>query len=698
MELLAKLLYTAGTLDFGQGRFREALSMHREALKAAQAANDLGGEALARHGLCETLYFTGPFDEALAEGRRADELFRSLGQRPMVYHNAYMVGWLLWLKGQVRQSIEASQEAVEGCRELGNRRDEGFALARSVQLTSAGDLGRAIREGGQAVRIAQEIETPRLELAARGIRVSALVEANHWDGIESEIDRCLDMVDRLRTDFSRSRLVALKGWVALRSGDRPGARALFERAIELAGGIALDVMWNLWVEMLAHEETDDEEGLSSAADRLTDAARDESPLFVAWGTYGRGLAAAQREDWPEAKRLASEAVAAARSFGERSLEWRAARLSWKALAGLGRHWDGMVQLAGAAQTLRGITDSLDEDEHRRSFVERPSVADVMEAHAGWLLGGLSPDELEAVRSVASVREVAPEEAVFRRGDSGDAIFVIDEGTVRIGLPAASGDDRVLARLGPGESFGEVALLDGRPRTADAVAESPARLIELPRDEFLRLLADHPNVAERLVEALGSLIHDGEGAAGDGSPDIPARLTRAIQTLAFREGRAGASIEILPVFASEGTIRYLRPTGSDSLQIGSGGATHPNEAVVSALGRHGIEPVAVHSTSWRYERGRLVLTYLAVLEGAVEPPAGMRALDVRRAELARGSATGPPPSIQIDSVVEHALRHLAWLLRDDPAIKRTLGDPWTTLLSSYEPEPFRSLGQFEAATG
>ena len=526
MELLARLLYTAGTLDFGQGRYREALAMHREALRAAQSANDLGGEALARHGLCETMYFTGPFDQALAEGRRADELFRSLGQRPMVYHNLYMVAWLLWLQGRIRESIAASDESVEGCRELGNRRDEGFAIARSVQLTSAGELGQAIRDGSEAVRIAQEIQTPRLELVARGICVSALAEAGQWHGLDQEVERCFEIADRLGTNFSRPRLVALKGWLACRNRDPESARALFQEAIDLTGGILLEVMWNLWIETLAYEETGDEAALRSAAERLAEAARDDSPLFVGWGTYGQGLAALLRGAWAESADLADQAATMSRSFGERSLEWRAARLSWKARAQQGRHWDGMVQLARAAQIIEGITASFDDEDLRRSFLDRPAIADVRKAHSSWLFGGLRPEDLDAVRSVCRVREVANGQAVFRRGEPGDAVFVIDQGMVRIVLPAESGDGRVVATLGPGEAFGEIALLDGEPRTADAVADGPARLIELPRDEFLRLLADHPMVAERLIEALGERVRDGEHGASDGFTDIPARLTRA----------------------------------------------------------------------------------------------------------------------------------------------------------------------------
>jgi hypothetical protein len=64
--------------------------------------------------------------------------------------------------------------------------------------------------------------------------------------------------------------------------------------------------------------------------------------------------------------------------------------------------------------------------------------------------------------------------------------------------------------------------------------------------------------------------------------------------------------------------------------------------------------------------------------------------VARAELARGDATGPPEAIGVAAVIEHGLRHLAWLVHDDPAIAEALSD-WTGALSSYQAEPFRALG-------
>jgi hypothetical protein len=145
-----------------------------------------------------------------------------------------------------------------------------------------------------------------------------------------------------------------------------------------------------------------------------------------------------------------------------------------------------------------------------------------------------------------------------------------------------------------------------------------------------------------------------------------------------------------VYLKDGEIWWLRPAAGPSLQVDGDGSAHPGDAVVSALDGYGVHPVAVHSTSWRFEQGRLVVTYLAVLDGPAPSVKGFSASEVRRRELARGSASEPPPAIEIDHVVEHALRHLAWLGRDDPVIRDLLHGGWFRALEAYEPEPFRSL--------
>lgn len=73
-----------------------------------------------------------------------------------------------------------------------------------------------------------------------------------------------------------------------------------------------------------------------------------------------------------------------------------------------------------------------------------------------------------------------------------------------------------------------------------------------------------------------------------------------------------------------------------------------------------------------------------------PEGSLELVAVERSQLARGGSVSPPDSITVSSVLEHAVRHLAWLIRDDPAIADALSD-WHEALSNYDPEPFRSLG-------
>jgi hypothetical protein len=67
------------------------------------------------------------------------------------------------------------------------------------------------------------------------------------------------------------------------------------------------------------------------------------------------------------------------------------------------------------------------------------------------------------------------------------------------------------------------------------------------------------------------------------------------------------------------------------------------------------------------------------------------IPIGRAELARNSATGAPPVIAYQQVLEHGLRHLAWLVRDDEVVRSELSDSWKEVLAGYIPEPFRHLG-------
>ena len=150
------------------------------------------------------------------------------------------------------------------------------------------------------------------------------------------------------------------------------------------------------------------------------------------------------------------------------------------------------------------------------------------------------------------------------------------------------------------------------------------------------------------------------------------------------------LEILLVAVSGGTIRSLRPHDAASWQVVCPPGADPGPVVIAALAEEDLRPAVVHSTSWRHQDGRLLLTYLVVLASGAPPAARLVALPVRPGPLARGGATSPPATLDIEHVLHHALRHLAWLQREDPAVAAELDPAWTAALAGHRPEPFHAL--------
>jgi CRP-like cAMP-binding protein len=94
----------------------------------------------------------------------------------------------------------------------------------------------------------------------------------------------------------------------------------------------------------------------------------------------------------------------------------------------------------------------------------------------------------------------PGEVLFREGDPGDTMYVIVSGTVRI-TKSVKGEDKTLALLGPGEFFGEMAILNAKPRTAAAVVEERARVLVLGARTFEQMVVSNVEIAVRLIKKL-----------------------------------------------------------------------------------------------------------------------------------------------------------------------------------------------------
>ena len=114
------------------------------------------------------------------------------------------------------------------------------------------------------------------------------------------------------------------------------------------------------------------------------------------------------------------------------------------------------------------------------------------------------------------------------------------------------------------------------------------------------------------------------------------------------------------------------------------------AVVAQLTRANLgEPAVLHSTSWRQARRGVVLTFVVVMDAAAV--GDLEHVPVRRVDLARGGATAAPKEVPPGPVIEHGLRHLAWLAKDDAVVAGALPAGWLSALGGYVPEPFRHLG-------
>jgi len=148
-----------------------------------------------------------------------------------------------------------------------------------------------------------------------------------------------------------------------------------------------------------------------------------------------------------------------------------------------------------------------------------------------LFTGLGEADVASLAAHLRRRRYARGEVVFLRDDPGDSLFIVKSGVIRIVLTSPEGKEITLAVRGPGDFFGELALLDGEPRSADAVAQEPAELLLLEREDFLALVDDRPSVAVALLKVLSKRLRQASQTVEDAAfLDVPARLAIAILRL------------------------------------------------------------------------------------------------------------------------------------------------------------------------
>jgi hypothetical protein len=182
-------------------------------------------------------------------------------------------------------------------------------------------------------------------------------------------------------------------------------------------------------------------------------------------------------------------------------------------------------------------------------------------------------------------------------------------------------------------------------------------------------------------------HEGDARAGarQGAASLSPQPPPPVQPWAV-EGPVQAEVFVLRMRA--GRPELAGPCGPDPWYIEVAPEDDPVE-VVSRLSRNLMgQPILVHSTSWRRARGAVVLSFVVV--NADDQATQLVGVPISRTELARSGATSAAKTIASAQVLEHGLRHLAWLAREDQAVIDALSEEWKRVLAEYVPEPFRNI--------
>ena len=153
-----------------------------------------------------------------------------------------------------------------------------------------------------------------------------------------------------------------------------------------------------------------------------------------------------------------------------------------------------------------------------------------------LFEGLKEEELEAIASVTITRSFSKDQVIILAEEEGDALFLINTGQVKGSIVSEDGREVILSLLGEGAVFGELALLDEKPRSANVVAMSDAELYMLHRSDFLQLLYRVPKIAITLLAELATRLRKTDRKIeGLALLDVTNRISETLLQLADEQG-------------------------------------------------------------------------------------------------------------------------------------------------------------------
>jgi CRP/FNR family cyclic AMP-dependent transcriptional regulator len=212
-----------------------------------------------------------------------------------------------------------------------------------------------------------------------------------------------------------------------------------------------------------------------------------------------------------------------------------------------------------------------------------------------------PAVIEHFGTYMTRRSVRRGATIFAKGDPGTGLMAVLWGSVKISVPTADGREAVLNIINPGEIFGEIALLDGRPRTADAVAMDDCELMVIDRRDFIPFLREQPDIALKFIEILCARIrHTSEQVEDVMYLSFPGRLAKTLLQLtggpeapaAHRSVRiTQRELSSIIGMSRESTNKQLRAWENRKwVRLQRGGIAVLNPAALAKLAEAGLESV------------------------------------------------------------------------------------------------------------
>lgn len=155
-----------------------------------------------------------------------------------------------------------------------------------------------------------------------------------------------------------------------------------------------------------------------------------------------------------------------------------------------------------------------------------------------LFSALDDEAATALSASMAETRLRRGDVLFHEGDSGDRLYIVLDGKVKLGRSAADGRENLLAVMGPGQMFGELSLFDPGPRSATVTAVTDSSFASLSHEDLLRWLDGRPMVARTLLNQLASRLRKSNDVVADlVFSDVPGRVAKALLDLADRFGRS-----------------------------------------------------------------------------------------------------------------------------------------------------------------